>query len=190
MLISWPPGTSPVRTSVFLPRRAAVTAAVRPAMPPPATTTSLCVANVLTPNRRCQRPAARATTSRCSRIRSTPGVDRNGCDVIGAEYFPRALGLAADHDNVDVTRLVHLHDVVGRGLELCRIGLDARGGAWSHQCLHPLIVPIIARRQAGILGAPIDQILLRIDATGLEQPRHDRIEHHERRQIRRRGEAA
>src|SRR5580704_13784976 len=158
--MSWPPGTSPIRTSVFLPRRAAVTPALMPAMPPPAITTSHSVANALTPNRRCQRSAARATKLRCSGIRSTPGVDRDSRDVIGAEYFPRALGLAADHDDVDIARFVHLHDLVGRGLEFCRIRLDARGGARPHQRLHPLIVPVVARRQTGILGAPIDQILL------------------------------
>src|SRR6202035_5102689 len=112
MLINWPPGMSPVSTSVFLPRRAAVTAAVRPAIPPPAITTSHSVANVLTPNRRRQRPAACAIKPRCSGIRSTPGIDRDGRDVIGAEYFPGALGLAADHDDVDISRLVHLHSVL------------------------------------------------------------------------------
>src|ERR1700730_12531082 len=127
MLINWPPGTSPVRTSVFLPRRAAVTPALRPAMPPPAITTSHSVANVRTPNRRRQRPVARDKTA-MSRIRSTPSVDRDGRDVIGAEYFPRALGLAADHDHVDVARLVHLHDLVGRSFELCSIRLVARRG--------------------------------------------------------------
>src|SRR5580704_2698847 len=122
MLISWPPGTSPVRTSVFLPRRAAVTPAVRPAMPPPTITTSHCVANVLTPNQRRQRPAHDKIA--IAKIRSTPGIDRDGRDVIGAEYLPSALGLATDYDDVDVTRLIHLHDIVGRGLELCRIRLD------------------------------------------------------------------
>src|SRR6202035_1013206 len=128
MLISWPPETSPVRTSVFLPSRAAVTPALRPAMPPPAITTSHSVANVLTPNRRRQRPVARDKTA-MSRIRSTPSVDRDGRDVIGAEDFPGALGLATDHDDIDIARLIHLHDVVGRGLEFCRIRLDAGGGA-------------------------------------------------------------
>src|SRR5580692_2092981 len=190
MLMSWPPGTSPVRTSVFLPRRAAVTPAVRPAIPPPAITTSNSVANVVTPNRRRQRHEARAIEPPRSRIRSTPGIDRDGRDVIGAEYFPRALSFAADYDDVDIARLIHLHDLVGRRLEFCRIRLDAGGGARPHQRLHPLIVPIVARRQAGVLGTPIDQILFRIDAAGLEQPRHERIEHHERRQIGCRGEAA
>src|SRR5580698_4401884 len=98
MLISWPPGTSPVRTSVFLPRRAAVTAAVRPAMPPPAITTSNSVANVLTPNRRLQRPTSARDNIAMHRSRSTPGIDRDGRDVIGAEYLPGALGFAANHD--------------------------------------------------------------------------------------------
>src|SRR5580700_12136013 len=113
MLMSCPPGTSPVRTSVFRPRRAAVTAAVRPVIPPPAIATSHSIANVLTPNRRRQRPAARAIKRRCSGIRSTPGIDRDGGDIIGAEDFPGALGLAADHDDVDIARLIHLHDLVG-----------------------------------------------------------------------------
>src|ERR1700689_2721003 len=99
MLINWPPGTSPVTTSVFLPRRAAVTAAVMPAMPPPAITTSNSVANVLTPNRRRQRLTSARDNIAMPRVRSTPGVDRDGCDVIGAEYLPGALGLAADHDH-------------------------------------------------------------------------------------------
>src|SRR5580704_7794034 len=189
MLMSWPPGTSPVRTSVFLPSRAAVTPAVRPAIPPPAITTSNSVSNALTPKRRRQRPASARDKTAMPRIRLTPGIDRDGRDIIGAEYLPCALGLAADHDDIDIARFVHLHDVVGRGLELGGIRLDACRGARSHQRLHPLVVPVIARRQAGVLGAPIDQILLRIDATGLEQPRHDWIEHHEWRQIGCRGEA-
>src|SRR5580704_16389365 len=189
MLINWPPGTSPVNTSVFLPRRAAVTAAVMPAIPPPAITTSHSVANALTPNRCRQRAGAHDKTA-MSRIRSTPSIDRNGRDVIGAEYFPGALGLAADHHDVDIARLIHLHDVIWRRLELSGIGLDACGGARPHQSLHPLIVPVLARRQAGIFGAPIDQILLRIDVAGLEQPRHERIEHDERRQIGGGGKAA
>src|ERR1700722_1171641 len=167
MLMSWPPGTSPVSTSVFLPRRAAVTPAVRPAIPPPAITTSNSVANVLTPKRRRQRPASARDKTAMPRIRLTPSIDRDGRDIIGAEYLPGTLGLAADHDDVDFARFVHLHDVVGRGLEFCRIRLDARGGARPHQRLHPLIVPVVARRQAGGLGAPVDQILLRINAAGL-----------------------
>src|SRR5580704_15265048 len=118
MLMSWPPGTSPVRTSVFRPRRTAVTPAVRPAIPPPAITTSNSVSNALTPKRRRQRLASARDKTAMPRIRSTPSIDRDGRDIIGAEYLPRALGLAADHDDVDVARLIHLHDVVGGRLEL------------------------------------------------------------------------
>src|SRR5580692_920359 len=138
MLMSWPPGTSPVNTSVFRPRRAAVTAAVKPAMPPPAIATSHSVANVLTPNRRRQRPATARDKTAMPKIRSTPGIDRDGRDIIGAENLPGALSLAADHDDVDIARFVHLHDVVGRRLELSGIRLHAGGSARPHQRLHPL----------------------------------------------------
>src|SRR5947199_4475185 len=49
MLRSWPPGTPPAMMTVFHPLRAAVSAAVRPARPPPmiATSTSLAISPTL-----------------------------------------------------------------------------------------------------------------------------------------------
>src|SRR5262249_8087560 len=123
------------RTSVVLSRRADVTAALIPAIPPPAITTS-------------------------NFFRSTPGIDGDGRDIIRAEHLPRPLGLSAHHDDVDLLRLVHLHDLVRRGLETRCVWLDTGDGARPHQRLHPLIIPIVPRRKARIVGAPINERLL------------------------------
>ena len=51
------------------------------------------------------------------------------------------------------------------------------------QRLDPLIVPILPRRQARVLGAPRDQFLLGVEAQFDEAARGDRIEHQQRRDI-------
>src|SRR5271155_3893247 len=77
MLTSWPPSTSPVRTSVPRPSRAAVTAADMPATPPPAINRSTSFAKLFAPLRTnvClsfdldRRPALFGVTDeRCGRI--------------------------------------------------------------------------------------------------------------------------
>src|SRR5581483_9756729 len=99
MLMSWPPGTPPVSTMVFQPRRAAVSAAVIPAMPPPMIATSTFLAihrhSIATRPRGLQtNHAASLVGLDQSRKPSTPLVDQDG-GVLLVEGARATAGVAA-----------------------------------------------------------------------------------------------
>src|SRR5437867_8652376 len=99
MVASCPPGMRDTRTSVEQPPRAANSAAVKPATPPPMITTS------------------------CKAL--PPIVDRDLVAQAGAHDPPVAIRFASNDDHLDIVVLEHRHQLIRRGLELRRVRLLA-----------------------------------------------------------------
>ena len=96
--------------------------------------------------------------------------------------LPVAVGLAADHDDVDVLLLEEADQLVGLGLELGRQRLLPERRARVAVVLHELQVPVARGRHLGRLPQPADQLLLGVEAAAVDElARGDRIEQQRRR---------
>src|SRR5262245_25781908 len=103
-----------------------------------------------------------------------PLVDECRLVEVGAHDAPVAVGLAADHHDVDVFAAEHRDELVGPSLELPRPWLVAERGARVDVVLDELVVPVLARRHPGGVVDPVDErFLLREPAAVDELPRGD-----------------
>src|SRR5262245_6792265 len=94
--------------------------------------------------------------------RSPPGVDQNRLAVLGAHDLPVPVGLAADHDDVDILFPEHRDQLVV-GPQVAGMRLLAVGGARIDVVLHQLQVPIAPGRDSCGLMDPADQLRLLVE---------------------------
>src|ERR1700704_2684770 len=103
MLSSWPPRPPPVNATVARPLRAANSADVSPARPPPTTAMSQSTRQL------------------------PPVVDQDGCELaavgLAREDPPGRLGLAADDHDLDVVGSEHLDQLVWPSCQPRRVRL-------------------------------------------------------------------
>ena len=77
---------------------------------------------------------------------------------------------------MEVVGLEHLHEVVRIGSQVARERFHAGHGVRARDRLVPLVVPVLARRDAALLGEQRDQLLLRLEPAAGEAVGHERIE--------------
>src|SRR5258705_1488808 len=87
--------------------------------------------------------------------------------IHSAEYLECRLRFAARNDDLDVIRREDADELVRRGLEPARVRFDAGDGPRPDHRLDRLIVPVLARRELRVFGAPFDEPAL-VDADRLE----------------------
>src|SRR4029450_9071110 len=101
-----------------------------------------------------------------------------------ADHLPHGSGFAADDDHVDILGPKHSNELIGRRLQHRRVRLDAGECTRTVQRLNPLVVPVLPGRQARVLDAPINELLLRREPAVDEAARDERIKRDDRAGVR------
>src|SRR6185503_19116243 len=102
---------------------------------------------------------------------SSPSVDRYRRAQRATDHLPCALRFATGNDDVDLRWFVDLDHLVGASLEARGVRLDA-GYRLRAQQLNRVIVPVLPRREQRIVRAPLDQLLLGVEAKIDKAARH------------------
>ena len=93
-----------------------------------------------------------------------------------ADHLPHGSCFPADDDDVDILGPKHANELIGGRFQHRRVRLDAGERARVVQRLNPLVVPVFPGRQAGVLDAPVDELLFRREPAIDEAARDELIE--------------
>src|SRR5262245_20504668 len=108
---------------------------------------------------------------------SSPFIHRHSLLVIAAHDAPVAVGLPADHDDVNLVGLEHFDHVVRRRFQFRRIRFFSESRSRVNIILNELVIPVFTGRHQRVLINPLDELFFGVEAAAVNKlPGCDGIE--------------
>src|SRR5262249_52063378 len=114
-----------------------------------------------------------------------PLIHRHGLLIVASHDPPIAVGLAADHDDVNLVRLEPFYHFMWRRFYLRRVSFFAKGRSRVNIILYDLIIPVLASRHQSLFVNPVDELFLDVETASVDKlSGRDRVEHEGRSAMR------